>query len=336
MEGTFSYLIRRLLWVPLILFVVSFVTFSLARFGPGDPVRIAAGNFRDEEAFERVRAAYGLDKPFYEQYVIYLENVLTKGDFGESFRFQGRKVTDVILPAIWRSMQYNSVALLITVGVGIPLGIYASRRQGTWADPASISSFLVLQSIPGIVLVPFLLLFLSLRLGILPASGWPPPEGCNLTLGFLGKSYECIGVLSTQAIIPIIALSLPGIAIWGRYTRAFTLGVMREDYIRTARSKGISEYHVMTRHVLRNAMLPLTTIIGFALVGLLEGSFFIETLTGVPGVGRLAFESVTGRDYDMIMAITMIGATTIVMANIAIDIAYTIIDPRIRLGGRGR
>ena len=334
MEGTFSYLIRRLLWVPLILFVVTSVTFSLARFGPGDPVRIAAGNFRDDEAFERIRVARGLDKPFYEQYVIYMEGVLTKGDFGESFRYQGRTVSEVLFPRVWRSMQYNAVALVITLAVGIPLGIYAARRQGTWADPASISSFLVLQSIPAIVIVPFLLLLFALRLDLLPASGWP--RDCNLTLSFLGQSYECVGVFSREAIIPIIALSLPPIAVWGRYTRAFTLGVLREDYVRTARSKGISEYQVMARHVLRNALLPLATIITFALVGLLEGAFFIETLTGIPGVGSLAFESIGSRDYDVIMAITMLGATTIVAANIFIDIAYTIIDPRIRYGGHGR
>ena len=350
MEGTFSYLIRRLLWVPPILLVVSFSTFAIARFGPGDPIRIASGQFRDEEAFERARAAYGLDKPLVEQYVIYVENVLTKGDFGQSFRYQGRSVREIIMPAIWRSLQYNSVALVITLSLGIPLGIFAARRQGTWADPASISSFLLIQSIPAIVAVPFLLLFLAVRLPdlslpgffpfgplesflrslALPASGWP--RDCNVRLPLVGESYECLGVVSKEAIVPIIALSLPGIAIWGRYTRAFTLGVLREDYVRTARSKGISERQVMAQHVLRNALLPLSTIVAFAMVGLLEGSFFIETLTGVPGVGRLTFEAVLGRDYDMIMAVALIGATTIIMANIIIDIMYTFIDPRIRYG----
>jgi ABC-type dipeptide/oligopeptide/nickel transport system permease component len=129
-------------------------------------------------------------------------------------------------------------------------------------------------------------------------------------------------------------LSLPGIAIWGRYTRAFTLEVMKEDYVRTARSKGLSEYTVLTRHVLRNAMLPLSTIVAYAMVGLIEGSFFVETLLGIPGVGRLAFESIGGRDYDMIMAVVLVSSTIFVLATIAIDLMYTVIDPRIRLGAR--
>jgi peptide/nickel transport system permease protein len=332
MEGTFSYLLRRLLWVPVILFFVSFVTFALARFGPGDPVRVAAGQFRDEEAFDRIRAARGLDKPVYEQYYIYMKGVLTEGDFGESFRFRDVKVSEILFPAMWRSFQYNSVALVITLVVGIPLGVFAARRQGSWADPTSISFFLLLQSIPLLVVIPFALLLFALKLGVLPASGWP--QDCNVQLSFLGQSYECIGVISDEAIIPILALSIPGIAIWGRYTRAFTLEVMREDYVRTARSKGLSEFTIMTRHVLRNAMLPLSTIIAFAMVGLIEGAFFIETLTGVPGVGRLAFDSIGGRDYDMIMAIVLIGASTFVIASIFIDIAYTVIDPRIRYGSR--
>jgi ABC-type dipeptide/oligopeptide/nickel transport system permease component len=332
MEGTMSYIMRRLMWVPLILFVVSFVTFTLARLGPGDPVRVAAGQFRDPEAFERIRAARGLDKPIYEQYYIYMKDVLTRGHLGESYRYRDYSVQEIIFPALWRSMQYNSVALAITLGVGIPIGIFAARKQGTWADPTSIGSFLLLQSIPGIVSVPFLLLIFALKLDFLPARGWP--QECPVALDFLGSSYRCLGVFSREAVIPIMALAIPAIASWARFTRAFTLDVLKEDYVRTARSKGISEFRVVTRHVLRNAMLPLSTIIAFAMVGLLEGSFFIETLTGVPGIGRLAFESVGGRDYDMIMAITLIGATTFVMASIAVDIVYTLIDPRIRYGRR--
>lgn len=332
MEGKLSYLMRRLMWVPLILFVVSSVTFTLARLGPGDPIRVAAGQFRDPEAFERVRAARGLDKPIYEQYYIYMKGVLTRFDLGESYRYRDFSVREIILPAIWRSMQYNTIALAITLSIGIPVGIFAARRQGTWVDPTSISSFLMLQSIPGLVSVPILLWLFALKFGVLPARGWP--QNCPLRLDFLPNGYNCIGVFSSEAVIPIIVLSVPGIAIWARYTRAFTLDVLKEDYVRTARSKGISEFRVLTNHVMRNSLLPLSTIIAFAMVGLLEGSFFVETLTGVPGIGRLAFESVGSRDYDMIMAITMIGATAFVLMSIFVDILYTWIDPRIRYGRR--
>lgn len=332
MEGRLSYILRRMLWVPPILLIVTFATFALARFGPGDPVRVAAGNFRDEEAFERVRAARGLDKPIYEQYYIYMRDVITKGDFGESYRYQGVTVNEVLFPAMWRSFQYNIVALFITISIGIPLGIFAARRQGTWADPAAISSFLVIQSVPALISLPFALLFFALKLGILPASGWP--QDCTVQLGILGDSYECIGVISKEAVIPVLALSLPGIAVWGRFTRAFTLEVMKEDYVRTARSKGLSEFTVMRRHVLRNAMLPLSTIVVFSLITLLETNFFVETITGIPGAGRLAFEAIPGRDYDIIMAVVMIGAILFLIASIVVDVLYTVIDPRIRYGAR--
>jgi len=332
MDSTLNYLARRLLWVPFILLFVTFVTFALARFGPGDPVRVAAGNFRDPEAFDRIREERGLDDPIYEQYFTYMKGVITELDFGETFRYRDFSVNEVLFPAMWRSMQYNAVALAITVGVGIPLGIFAARKQGTWMDPTSISSFLVLQSIPALVMVPFALLIFSLKLGILPASGWP--RDCNVVLPGFPNGYECIGVVSTEAIIPILALSLPGIAVWGRFTRAFTVDVMREDYIRTARSKGLSEFQVMKTHVLRNAMLPLSTVIAFSLIGLIEGSFFVETLTGVPGAGRLTFESIGGRDYDMIMAVVIIGSTLYLLTSVIIDILYTFIDPRIRIGAR--
>jgi ABC-type dipeptide/oligopeptide/nickel transport system permease component len=332
MDGKTAYIARRLLWVPVILLFVSFATFALARYGPGDPVRVAAGNFRDPDAFERIRHARGLDKPIYEQYYIYMRDVILHQDFGESFRYRDFSVNEILFPAMWRSFQYNIIAMTMTIGIGIPLGIFAARKQGSWADPTSISAFLLLQSIPALVVVPFALLFFSLRLGLLPASGWP--SDCNVEVTFLPQSYQCIGVFSTEAIIPILVLSLPGIAVWGRFTRAFTLEVMKEDYVRTARSKGLSEYTVMTRHVLRNALLPLSTITAFAMISLIEGAFFVETLLGIPGVGRLSFESIGGRDYDMIMAVVLVSATIFVLMTIVVDVMYTVIDPRVRLGSR--
>jgi oligopeptide transport system permease protein len=330
--GTFAYLMRRLLWVPLILFVVSAVTFTLARLGPGDPISILQGQFRDPEVRDLVRKQRGLDKPIWDQYYIYMKRLLTKGDLGQSYRYQGRSVREVLAPAIWRSFQFNVVALTIVIGLGIPVGIYAARRQGSWTDPLTISAFLLLAAIPVFLWVPALWLVFALKLGILPARGWP--QDCPVHLDFLGQNYSCIGVISKEAVIPIIALSLPSIASWARYVRGFTLEVMNEDYIRTARAKGISEFTVMSRHVLRNALLPLSTLIGFSLIGLLEGSFFLETLTGIPGAGLLTFNSIGSRDYDMIMAVVLLGASSFALASIAIDIGYTLIDPRIRYGAR--
>jgi len=178
-------------------------------------------------------------------------------------------------------------------------------------DPASISTFLFFQSVPVLVTVPVMLLVLVLKLHWLPAGGWD-------------------GILSKRIIMPALALSLPGIAGVARLMRATTLDVLKEDYVRTARAKGLREFTVVSRHVARNALLPMTTVIGISLVTLLEGAFFTETLLGIPGIGREAFESVKSRDYDVILGLTLVLATAFILANIAIDIAYTFIDPRVR------
>ena len=310
MQGVLPYILRRLLWAPFILLAVSFIAFTVARFGPGDPISVAMGQFRDPDALARVRHEKGLDKPLYEQYRIYMWNVL-HGDLGESFRFRDRPVSDIIFPKMWVSAQLGLVALIITFGLGIPVGVLAALRQGTWVDPAAISTFLLFQSVPVLVTVPVMLLVFVLKLHWLPTGGWE-------------------GIFSKHIVIPALALSLPGIAGVARLMRATTLDVLTEDYVRTARAKGLTEFTVVSRHVARNALLPMTTVIGISLVTLLEGAFFTETLLGIPGIGRLAFESVTSRDYDVILGLSLVLATAFIMANIVIDIAYTFIDPRVR------
>ena len=246
MQGILPYILRRLLWAPLILFAVTFLTFMAARFGPGDPVTIAAGQYRDPEILERVRHEKGLDKNPLEQYRIYIGNVL-QGDLGESFRLRDRPVSEIIFPKMWVSAQLGLVALIITFSVGIPVGILAALRQGTWMDPATISTFLFFQSVPVLVTVPVMLLVFVLKLHWLPTGGWE-------------------GIFSKHIIMPALALSLPGIAGVARLMRAMTLDVLKEDYVRTARAKGLQEFTVVSRHVARNALLPMTTIIGISLV----------------------------------------------------------------------
>ncbi len=309
--GLGSYILRRLLWAPVILFLVSSITFGLARFGPGDPVRTLLGQHREPEAEQRIRTKFGLDKSPVEQYVIYMSNFF-KGDWGESFKHRDIAIRELIVPKMAISFQIGLVALCITFMLGIPLGVFAATKTGSWQDPASISSLLLFQSVPVIVVIPLAQWIFSVR------------------LGWVGISWE--GVLSPHSIMPILILSLPGVAGVARLMRAQTLKVMDQDYVRTARAKGLSEYSVMFGHVLQNAMLPLTTAVGLSLVGLLEGAFFVESLFGVPGVARLSVESVFDRDYDIIMALTMIISIAFILANIVIDIAYTMIDPRIRLG----
>jgi ABC-type dipeptide/oligopeptide/nickel transport system permease component len=310
MQGILPYVLRRLLWAPLILLAVSFITFMAARFGPGDPVSIAAGQYRDPEVLERVRHEKGLDKNPLDQYRIYIWNVL-HGDLGESYKSGNRSVTEIIFPKMWVSSQLGLVALIITFGIGIPVGILAALRQGTWVDPAAISTFLFFQSVPVLVTVPVMLLVFVLKLHWFPAAGWQ-------------------GIFDKHIVIPALALSLPGIAGVARLMRAMTLDVLKEDYVRTARAKGLREFTVVSRHVARNALLPMTTIIGISLVTLLEGAFFTETLMGIPGIGRLYLDSVTSRDYDVILGLALVLATAFIVAFIVIDIAYTFIDPRVR------
>jgi ABC-type dipeptide/oligopeptide/nickel transport system permease component len=270
---------------------------------------------------ERIRHERGLDDPFFVQYGRYMWDVL-HGDLGTSFTYQGSDVEDIIFDKMWITIQYNLVVLVIIFAIGIPVGIWAALRQGTWQDPLTIGVFLLFRSVPVLVIIPILQFILALKLGWLPSSGWVERD-------ILGMK---IGIFDKRIIMPILALFLPGIAAVARLMRAQTLD---EDFVRTARAKGLREVVVVSRHVARNALLPMTTIVGFALVGLLGGSLFVETLFGIPGIGQFTWQAVGNRDYDVIMAVTLITATAFIVANLVTDIAYGFIDPRVRLGGGG-
>lgn len=316
MPGLFPFVMRRLLWAPVVLFAVSFLTFSLGRYGPGDPVLLRAGPRADPATVERIRDDLGLNDPVVVQYGRYMADV-ARGDFGESLARPGTEVSELIFPKMWVSLQLGMVALLVTLSLGLPLGLLAALRQGTWMDPFSISIFLAFQSIPVLVMVPLLQLLLVVQLSLLPTGGWD-------------------GIVSSRIVMPVVAMSLPGVAGVGRLMRATTLAVLDEDYVRTARAKGLSEFTVVSRHVARNALLPITTVIGLSLVTLLEGAFFTETLFGIPGIARLAVDAVFQRDYDVIMGLTLVIATAFVLLNIVVDVAYTLVDPRVRFDAAER
>ncbi len=322
MQGLAAYIIRRLLWAPVILLAVSMVTFALGRFGPGDPIRILQGQYRDPEQRERIADELGYHDNFFVQYWRYMKNAV-QGDFGEGFTPRGFKVKDVIFPRLWVTFQYNLLALIIIFAVGIPAGIWAALRQGTWMDPFTIGVLLLFTSVPVVVSIPVLQWLFALKLGWLPSTGWEVRE-------FFGVE---IGVLDKRIILPLIVLTLPGFAGVARYMRAQVLEVLDQDYVRTARAKGLAEFTVVSRHITRNALLPLATMMGFAMVGLLGGSIFLETLLGIPGIGEYAFQAVSARDTNAIMAIVLLSSTAFILANLIVDITYAFIDPRIRLGG---
>lgn len=315
MEGLAGYILRRLLFLPLTLLVVSFATFYITRWGPGDPISVYSGQYRDPEAFARVRHKYGLDKPIIEQYGIYMKGLLLHGDLGESYRYRDRTIPEVLRPKIWVSVRLGLYAFILTFLIGIPTGIFAAVKQGSWLDPFVISVFLFFQSIPVLVTVPMLVLLFAAKLHWLPAGGFD-------------------GLFSTSMIIPTLALSLGGIAGVARLARATTLGTLGEDFVRTARAKGLDEFTVIGRHVVRNSVVPvMTTLIGLSVVGLLEGALFTETLLGIPGVGLFLYESVKGRDYNVILASVLLVTTAFVIANLVVDLALIVIDPRVRDSG---
>jgi ABC-type dipeptide/oligopeptide/nickel transport system permease component len=235
-------------------------------------------------------------------------------------------VEEVVLPRLWVTVQYNTLVLLLTFAIGIPVGTWAALKRGTWLDPFAIGLFLLFASVPVLVSIPVLQWLMAVKLGWLPSGGWDVHE-------FFGVE---IGLLSKRIILPLLVLTLPGVAGLARYMRAQVLEVLDQDYVRTARAKGLEEFTVVTRHVVRNAFLPIITILGFELAGLLAGSIFVETLLSIPGIGAYAFDSINSRDYDSIMAIVLIGAAAFIGASLLVDVAYAFIDPRIRLGGRAR
>ena len=306
-----AYIIRRLLWTPILLALAAFFVFIMGTIAPGDPAELRLGNRSTPARILRERERMGLNDPIPVRYVNYIAGVL-KGDFGDSYHYQGRKVLEILAPRLWVSVQLNIAALIIAVTIGLPLGFYAAKRQGTGRDPAIVISMLILYAMPVFFTAPFLILFFAVKLHWVPAAGWG-------------------GFFSTQIILPALTIGIPSAAIFVRHMRASTLEVIGQEYIRTAQAKGMPNFVVNYRHVARNAMLPILTIMGFTMAGMFGGSLIIELIYGIPGAGRLSLDAIFQRDFPILTALVLLGAGMLVLANLVIDIAYTIIDPRIRL-----
>ena len=305
-----AYILRRLAWTPILLLTVTLITFLLGSYGPGDPVELLQGQYNNPEVVERIREQRGLDRNIFVQYVVYVKNAVT-GDLGESFKYRDRTVKELISKRIWGSAQLGIAASLVSILVGIPLGVYVALKQGTWIDITIVSITLFFMSLPVFITAPFLLIFFGLWLAILPIQGWG-------------------GFFDTRIIMPALVLGIPGIAILTRLTRASTLDVLSQDYVRTARAKGLGELVVRSRHILRNALIPIFTVIGLSLATLVEGSFIAEGYFGIAGIGSLAIEAFFSRDYPIITALVLIIASAFVIANLIVDIGYHFLDPRIR------
>lgn len=309
--GLSGYIVRRVLWSIPVLFLISIIVFFMLRLAPGDPVDAILGSRYQEDQARVLKEKYGYDKPIYVQYVKYLDN-LAHGDLGVSTRHRDFTASEVIWPKMWVSTQLGFLAILITFGLGIPVGIYAAMARGTFIDPLTIAFWLALDAIPVYVLATLASWFFAIKLDLV-----------NL-------SYR--GVWSPNMIVPIMVMALPGVAGVARFMRASVISVLGEDYIRTARAKGLKEQTVVITHITRNALLPMVTVIGLTLPGIAFGSIFIETSFGIPGIARESLAAVLAPDYDVILALGLFGSALFVFANVAIDIIYGIIDPRVRVG----
>lgn len=306
-----AYIVRRLLWTPVLLLLAAFFVFFMGSVAPGDPAELRLGNRATLESVKKLREQMGLNDPIPVQYARFIGNAL-KGDLGESYVFTGKKVTELIGPRLLVSLQLNIAATFVALAIGLPLGFYAAKKQGTGTDPAIVIGMLILYAMPVFFTAPFLILFFAVKLHWVPAAGWN-------------------GLFSTQAVLPALTIGIPGAAVFVRHMRASTLEVIGQEYIRTAHAKGMSGFVVNYRHVARNALLPILTLIGFTMAGVFGGSLIVELIYGIPGVARLSLDAIFQRDFPVLTAFVLLGSLMLVLANLMIDIAYTIVDPRIRL-----
>lgn len=303
-----TYIIRRVLWLVPVIFVVSLITFLLMHAAPGTPFQPTSDRPLPPAVIDRLEHQFGLDKPIWEQYLSWVGNIL-QGDFGPSYRIRGRDIQDIIGDNVWASVQLGSMAFGLAVILGIPLGVIAALRQNKWPDYAATFVSVIGIATPSFVLAVLLVLIFSVGLHWFPTSGWKGPE---------------------YWVLPVIALSGYGIAQVARYTRASMLEVTRKDYVRTAQSKGLKERSIVRVHMLRNAFIPVVTILGPLLAGLVTGSFVVESVFAIPGIGRFFVDAIFQRDYGLIMAVTLLYAVAIAVMNLVVDVAYAWIDPRIR------
>jgi ABC-type dipeptide/oligopeptide/nickel transport system permease component len=304
-----AYIVRRVLLLIPTLIIIYTITFVVMHATPGGPFDAAGDKPLPAATRKNLEKKYGLDKPLWQQYFVYLNN-LRQGDLGPSYAQRNRQVTEIIRDTFPISAQLGLVAVVISVIFGIGLGVVAAVRQNSIVDYAAMLFATVGISLPTFVTAAVLVWLLSLTLNLVPTNGWN-------------------GILDKRVIIPAIALSFIPIATFARYTRASVLGILRQDYVRTARAKGVSERAVLGRHVLRNALIPIATVAGVQFVFIATGSFYVETVCNIPGIGSYFVRSATGRDYGLLMALTLLFAVLIVIANLVVDILYAWLDPRI-------
>jgi oligopeptide transport system permease protein len=299
------FIIRRLLWLIPVLLFVSLITFTLMHLTPGGPWD------KDKpvpaQAVANLNARYNLDKPIWQQYLLYMAGAI-HGDLGPSYTYQDRSVTQIILQGLPTTASLGVLAAILALAIGIPLGVVAATRQNSTVDYAALGFGTIFASVPSFVLGFLLIIVFALDLHLVPTSGWGKP---------------------TQYVLPVLTLGLNQAALLTRITRASVLDVSRQDFMRTARAKGLRETLVVKRHLLKNALIPVVTVLGPILAFLLVGSLIVETIFSIPGIGRLLVQGITQRDYSLIMGTTLLYAFVIALLNLIVDVMYAFVDPRI-------
>lgn len=302
----FRFVARRLLQTIPVLLVIITATFFMVRFVPGGP--FTAEKAIPPEILRNLEAHYGLDQPLWRQYVNYLGQV-ARGNLGPSFKYTNRSVNEIIAQTFPVSLELGGWALLVAMVVGLPLGVLAAVRRNTWVDYLASSTGMLGICVPTFVLGPLLVLFFAIRLGWVNASGW----------------YEGI-----DRVLPAVTLGFVYAAYVMRLTRGGMLEVLHQDYIRTARAKGASEARIVFRHALRGGLLPVVAFLGPAVAGILTGSFVIETIFQIPGLGRQFVISAFSRDYTLVLGTVILYATLIVACNLVVDVVQVWLNPKLK------
>lgn len=307
-----QYALQRVAFLIPTLLAMALVTFVIMHATPGSPLDPQAPNANPlDPALQRNLAEkYGLDKPLYVQFLTFLKNVV-RLDFGFSYIYKTRSVTEILAGTFPISLQLGLMAFAFAAIGGVTLGTLAAVHQNSWIDYLCVFLATLGVSLPNFVTGIIFIVIFAITLGILPVSGWDSPRNW---------------------ILPVLTLGLPELGVIARYARASVLEVVRADFTRTARAKGVAERAVVTRHVLKNALIPVVTYLGPLLAAIGTGSFFVELIYSVPGMGKFFVLSMSGRDYNMIMAVILLYGAFLGVMNLVVDLAYGFLDPRIKYG----
>ncbi|UPW84689.1 ABC transporter permease [Lysinibacillus sp. Ag94] len=310
------YIVRRFILLLTTILLVSIITFGVFQILPGDPVRTMLGTEADPTQIENMRSELGLNRPLYEQYTDWMKGLLT-GELGSSIRFS-MPVKDLLFDRLPVTMSLAGLTLLIVLLISLPLGMFAARRQHKLSDVSLSTVTQVGMAIPSFWLGMILILYIGMQFSFFKISGYIP------------WTQSVTGALSTL-VLPALTIAIPQIAVNFRYVRSAILEQIQLDYVRTVRSKGMSEQNVMYKHVLKNSMIPILTVFGLIMAEVVAGTIIVEQVFSLPGIGQLLITAISNRDFPLVQGIVMYITVAVVMINFMVDILYSVVDPRIRL-----